>query len=108
MNAQETADYIIVGGGLASCVLASRLHGINPSKSIDLLEAGLNEHEDPSIKMPLAAFSLYESDLEYKYKTVPQKHLNNRQVLNYGGKILSGGSAVNYAPWTRGDAASGM
>ena len=101
----KTVDYIIVGGGLAGCVLASRLHQGNPSKDILLLEARPDKHENPNIKMPLAAFTIHNTDLEYNYKTTPQKHLNNRQVYNCGGKVLSGGSAVNYALWTRGDAA---
>jgi hypothetical protein len=36
----ETYDYVIVGGGTAGCVLASRLHHGDPSLSIVVIEAG--------------------------------------------------------------------
>ena len=104
MSSQQSSDYVIIGGGLAGCVLASRLVEANPSLSVMLLEAGPNEHENPSIKAPLAAFANHNTDLEYNYYTVPQKNLNNRRIYHCGGKVLSGSSAVNYALWTRGDA----
>ena len=44
MNADVTFyDYIVVGGGTAGCVVASRLHQGDPSKKILLVERGLDE-----------------------------------------------------------------
>jgi choline dehydrogenase-like flavoprotein len=97
------ADYIIVGGGTAGCVLASRLHEQHPNASIVMIEAGPNNHDHDSIKNPSAAFFLHGSDYHYNYKTVPQKHADGRQIQTAGGKGLSGSSAVNYGAWTRGD-----
>lgn len=98
-----TADYIIVGGGLAGCVLASRLHHSPGNPSVILLEAGPDEHANPLVKNPLGGPLLHNTDLEWNYQTVPQKNLNGRTIYNCGGKMLSGSSAVNYGGWTRGN-----
>lgn len=98
------ADYLIIGGGLAGCVLASRLKEYNPSAAITLLEAGPNEHENPIILDPMGTFQMHNSRYEYNYATVPQKGYDGRQVYNAGGKQLSGSTAVNFAMWTRGSA----
>ena len=36
------ADYIIIGGGLTGCALASRLHQGGPSLDILVLESGID------------------------------------------------------------------
>ncbi|KAK9364562.1 GMC oxidoreductase, partial [Lipomyces kononenkoae] len=98
-----TADYIIVGGGLAGCVVASRLHKGNPGKSVILIEAGVDPSCHPFTE-PLHSFAAHYSDLDYAYSTVPQPHLNHRSCYAAAGKALSGGSAINYGTWTRGPA----
>ena len=95
-------DYLVLGGGLAGCVVATRLKEYQPTASVTLVEAGPDEHANPLITDPMGAFQLRMSDFEYKYRTVPQKHYDGRQVYNAGGKLLSGSSSVNYAMWTRG------
>ena len=47
------ADYLIIGGGLAGCVLASRLKEYDPSLEITIVEAGPNEHDHPLITEPM-------------------------------------------------------
>lgn len=101
-NINLTADFVVVGGGLAGCVLASRLSQSPSKPSVILIEAGSDEHEIDLIKSPSAAPRLHRTELEWNYMTVPQQHLNGRQVYNCGGKVLSGSSAVNYGLWTRG------
>ena len=88
------ADYLIVGGGLAGCVLASRLKEYKPSLSITVIETGPNEHDHPLITEPMATMQLHNSPFEYNMKTIPQKHYDGRQVFQAGGKLLSGSSAV--------------
>ncbi|KAL8702859.1 MAG: hypothetical protein Q9201_003972 [Fulgogasparrea decipioides] len=97
------ADYLILGGGLAGCVLASRLKEYDPSLSITLIETGPNEHDHPLITEPMGTMQLHNSPFEYNLKTVPQKHYDGREVFQAGGKLLSGSSSVNYGAWTRGD-----
>jgi len=96
------ADYLILGGGLAGCVLATRLKENDPSSNVTLLEAGPNEHENPVVLDPMGTFQMHNSRYEYNYTTVPQKGYDGRQVYNAGGKQLSGSTAVNFAMWTRG------
>ena len=97
-------DLIIVGGGTAGCVLASRLHQGDPSKSILLIERGPDERMHPQITNPLAAPLIpLTTNLASKYDTVPQAGLAKRSILNLAGNILSGSSAINYGMWSRGD-----
>jgi choline dehydrogenase-like flavoprotein len=102
--ANIVADYIIVGGGLAGCVLASRIHQSSRS-SVILLEAGPDQHQNPLITNPFGSVRIPETDLIWRYKTVPQTHLNDRVIDSYSGRLLSGSSAVNHGGWTRGHAA---
>ncbi|KAK9238037.1 hypothetical protein V1525DRAFT_402249 [Lipomyces kononenkoae] len=63
-----TADYIIVGGGLAGCAVASRLHKGNPGKSMILIEAGADPSGHPLTTEPLHSFAAHYSDLDlYSY-----------------------------------------
>ena len=99
-------DYIIVGGGTAGCVIASRLHQGDPSKSILLIERGPDEQKHPQITNPMAAPLIpMRTNLVSKYNTVPQAGLGHRSIINLAGNILSGSSAVNYGMWSRGDKA---
>lgn len=47
--AEEHADYIIMGGGTAGYVLATRLHQAAPKLSILLLEVGPDQLSNPLI-----------------------------------------------------------
>ncbi|KIW88168.1 uncharacterized protein Z519_11279 [Cladophialophora bantiana CBS 173.52] len=95
-------DYIIVGGGIAGCMLASLLLKSKPSPSALLIEAGPDMSNHPLTQAPLACFAAHGSDIDLNYKTVPQAHLDNRLLYEAGGKAFGGGSATNYATWTRG------
>jgi choline dehydrogenase-like flavoprotein len=87
-------DYLIVGGGLAGCVLASRLKEYDASINITVVETGPNEHENPLITEPMGTMQLNGSQYQYNYRSVPQKPYDGRQVFQAGGKVLSGSSAV--------------
>src|SRR5271170_4534513 len=100
----ESADFIIIGGGLAGCALASRLHQGNPALSILIIEAGADPTGHPLTTAPLASFAAHETDIDWAYHTAPQASLNNRPIYSPAGKALSGGSATNYGTWTRGAA----
>jgi choline dehydrogenase-like flavoprotein len=94
---------IIVGGGTAGVVLASRLHQYKPELSIILIEAGSDVTGHPHIATPADAAFLHFSDLDWKYMTVPQKHLNGAPRYNCAVKGLSGGTIINSGGWIRGD-----
>ncbi|GFY37959.1 glucose dehydrogenase [Trichonephila inaurata madagascariensis] len=101
---QSEYDYIIVGAGAAGSVVASRLSEI-PCVSVLLLEAG---QKPPKVtEIPAAAGSFIMSDLDWKYRTVPQRHtgsaLIDRRVILPCGRTLGGGSTVNALVMSRGN-----
>ncbi|KAL4939353.1 hypothetical protein BDV06DRAFT_231084 [Aspergillus oleicola] len=97
-------DYIIVGGGLAGSVLASRLsrsNRVNRPKIL-LVEAGPDVSQNETIPYANNTALLTGSELDWGYITVPQKSLNDRKIGNPAGKCLGGGTAINACGWTRG------
>jgi choline dehydrogenase-like flavoprotein len=101
MSASEADrfDYIIVGGGLADSVLASRLSHSNKSNGnrprVLLMEAGPDVSNNETIPYANNTAFLYGSDLNWGYLTAPQASLNGRQIGNPAGKCLGGGTAIN-------------
>ena len=93
--ATKTYDYIIVGGGTAGCVVASRLSERQSSLSILVIEAGADITNHPHVYNPLEASHLHFSDIDFKYFTVPQKNLDNKPRYVCGVKALSGAIAIN-------------
>ena len=89
------ADIIIVGGGLAGTVVASRLHQRRPSLSIVLIEAGPDPKDHAHVSNPAEAGLLHFSDLDYKYFSTPQKHLDGKPKYNCAIKALGGGTVIN-------------
>lgn len=94
-------DYIIIGGGSAGCVLASRLSK-NPENNVCLIEAG-GSHHSPFVQIPF--FTLFTMPWWLKnwhYRTEPQQGLNNRCGYQPRGKVLGGSSAINAMIYMRG------
>lgn len=89
------ADIIIVGGGLAGTVLASRLHQRKPDLDIVLIEAGPDPKDNPHVLTPADAPKLHFSELDYKYFTTPQVHLDGKPKYNCAVKALGGGTVIN-------------
>ncbi|KAF1939276.1 putative glucose dehydrogenase [Clathrospora elynae] len=98
------ADVIIVGGGLAGTVVASRLHQRKPALTIVLIEAGPDPTGHAHVDNPAEASLLHFSDLDYQYFTTPQQNLDGKSKYNCGAKSLGGGSVINNGGWIRGDA----
>jgi len=94
-------DYIIVGGGTAACVLASRLTE-DSSVRVLMIEAG-SEPTSPWIKMPLAMGKLFtHPTLNWGFYTAPESKLNNRTIFWPRGKVLGGCSSINGSAYIRG------
>ncbi|KAH7886400.1 GMC oxidoreductase [Phlebopus sp. FC_14] len=92
--AEREYDYIIVGGGTAGCVLASRLSE-DPSVSVLVVEAGGSHDKERLSKIPLAAAQLLKSKRDWSYVTEPQQALNGRQINYARGKMLGGSASIN-------------
>ncbi|KAL6689946.1 alcohol oxidase [Trichoderma pleuroticola] len=89
-------DFVIIGGGTAGLVLASRLTE-NPNTHVLVLEAGTHKPDDPKINIPALFTQLYEDpEYDWCFKSTPQKALNNRIIAQPRGKVLGGSSAINF------------
>ncbi|KAI1443022.1 putative GMC oxidoreductase [Annulohypoxylon stygium] len=99
----STFDYVIVGGGLAGCALASRLKSAKPDNSILLVEAGQDPAPEHDTVTPLGGFALQGSALDWQFPTAPTPSTAGRKHTLTHGKTLGGGSVLNYGGWSRGD-----
>lgn len=94
-------DYVVVGGGSAGCVVASRLSE-DPSVTVCLLEAG-GEGRDVLIRAPLGfAAAMPRGINSWNYETVPQSGLGGRKGFQPRGKALGGSSVINAMIYARG------
>ncbi|KAG4269019.1 hypothetical protein FPRO04_12368 [Fusarium proliferatum] len=96
-------DYIVVGGGLAGCVLSSRIREYDDAAKILLIEAG-KETRGRSDVHNMQVLNL-GGELDWQYQSEPVEALMGRQITLNAGKGLGGSSAINSGGWTRGAAA---
>ncbi|KAG0252883.1 hypothetical protein DFQ27_007790 [Actinomortierella ambigua] len=94
-------DYIIVGGGAAGCAVASRL-AEDPDVRVLLLEAGGTDDIPESMTPGLFVSLIHSHEYDWRLRTVPQRHCNNREMLQPRGKLLGGSSAINAMMYHRG------
>jgi len=100
-TAPQTFDYIVVGGGAAGCVVASRLSE-DPSVSVCLLEAG-GPDDSVLIHAPMGfAVSAPLKVHNWGYETVPQPGFNGRRGYQPRGKVMGGSTSINAMVYTRG------
>jgi choline dehydrogenase len=101
MSDQEF-DYVIVGGGSAGSVLASRLSE-DAAVTVCLLEAG-GPDSSVLIHAPAAVVAMLPTKINnYAYHTVPQPGLNGRCGYQPRGKTLGGSSSINAMLYVRGN-----
>jgi len=95
----KSYDYIVAGGGAAGCVLAARFS--EAEATVLLIEAGPPDSH-PLIHVPAGFTKLSGPRVNWGYRTVPQKHLDNRDMWYPQGRTLGGGSSINAMIYTRG------
>ncbi len=96
-------DYVIIGAGTAGCVLASRLSEDSANR-VCLIEAGGSERH-PFIAIPAAVgCAIMSRKFGWGFTTVPQPHLNGRQVPLPRGRVVGGTGSINGMAYFRGPA----
>ncbi|XP_072045180.1 glucose dehydrogenase [FAD, quinone]-like [Amphiura filiformis] len=103
-NLSRPYDYIVIGGGTAGCVVASRLTE-DPEVTVLLLEAG-GWDDKSEIHIPAEASSLRQTNIDWKYLTISQSHackakLGERDEWS-SGKVIGGCSSIDNMYYARG------
>lgn len=88
-------DIIIIGGGTAGCVLASRLSTLTHFRML-LLEAGSNRNDDIKVQTPLPSRRMFgDPAYDWDFGTEPQPGLESRVIRQTRGRMIGGSSAIN-------------
>jgi choline dehydrogenase len=96
-------DFIVVGGGSAGAVIASRLSE-DPKNSVALVEAGGHPPAIESIPMAVAGLQL-DPETDWMYKGAAGaggRGTKSGQINVPRGKMLGGSSGINYMAYVRG------
>jgi choline dehydrogenase-like flavoprotein len=100
----DDADYLIVGGGTAGCILANRLTESGRHRVV-LVEAG-GEPRSPFIRIPAGFGHLLRSpNYNWGYGSVPDPDTDGRVIPVPSGRGLGGSGLINGMVYVRGQAA---
>ncbi|MEU3756667.1 GMC oxidoreductase [Streptomyces olivoreticuli] len=88
-----TADYVVVGGGTAGSVIASRL-AEDPGTSVVVIEGGPSDIDRPDVLTLRRWLGLLGGDLDYDYPTTEQPR-GNSHIRHSRAKVLGGCSSHN-------------
>ena len=101
-NPRDRFDYIVVGAGSAGCILAARLAADGETRVL-LIEAGGSDRHW-TVQMPGGVRSHYRpgSRFNWHFSSVPQRHLDGREIYQPRGRGLGGSSSINGMVYLRG------
>lgn len=93
----KEADIVVIGGGVAGCVVAKRLHNRYPKKSIVILERGRDYRNDRNVYRSEVAISIAYSE-PYSEVLIPE----DSGVICSVAKMAGGGSSHNFGLVVKG------
>ena len=96
----DVFDYIVVGAGASGCVVASRLSE-DPTTRVLLLEAG-GPDRSPLIHLPAGFTKLTGPKVNWGFRTIPQRHVDNREMHYPQGRTMGGSTSINAMIYIRG------
>lgn len=100
--ASSTYDFIIVGSGPAGSSLAAGLANSRARPTVLLLEAG-GANDDENLRVDGQRWQTFlNKDMNWGYKTAPQKDCDDRELDYSRGKGLGGSSAINFGVFSIG------
>lgn len=87
-------DYVIVGGGTAGLVVASRLSE-DPHVTVAVIEAGGFERNNPNVTDTTVLGIAKNTRLDWQYESLPQIYAGNQSMIWSAGKGLGGSTLIN-------------
>ena len=87
-------DYIILGGGTAGLVVASRLSE-DPRVTVAVIEAGNFERHNPNVTNSTIIGIAKNTVLDWQYESAPQIYAGNQSLIWSAGKGLGGSTLIN-------------
>ncbi|KAK6347407.1 hypothetical protein TWF718_005246 [Orbilia javanica] len=102
----DEVDIIVAGGGSAGCTLAGRLAAADPSLSILVVEAGLNNKDVPNVIHPAMYLThlLPGAQMTTFHQANKSEKLNGREPIVPIGGGLGGSGSINFMMYTRSQA----
>ena len=93
-NGNTHYDYVILGGGTAGLVLASRLTE-DPTITVAVIEAGDFEKTNPNVTSTTGLGLAKNTRVDWQYDTAPQIYAGNETIIYSAGKGVGGSSLIN-------------
>lgn len=88
------ADFVVVGGGSAGCVIANRLSADSRYRVV-LLEAGPRD-TNPWIHLPIGyGKTMWNRKVNWAFYTEPDPNMAGRRIYWPRGRVLGGSSSIN-------------
>ena len=91
----ETYDFIVVGGGSAGCIVASKLAD-DPNTLVLLLECGPRAEEHPeTLSADGYKLAFVNDEVMWERFSVPQTHSAKQRIFAGTGSVMGGSGSVN-------------